>query len=280
MSDPTPRPDVPTSTLPAPQPTHPVARRTVTEDAPAFRWTTVPDASGYRLQLAGSPDFDACYYDEPVDGPTTLSLDAILPEHAETVVWRVRAETNGETPWSTPATFTVSEQASDGDGQFLVDAPPVPIRPVRGDVVDAEAATLTWEGVPEASGYRVQVAPTPDFDAPQVNLTLDQTTTLTLFGELAAEQQSLHWRVRALFPNDTEGPWSDPNRFRTDPDVDPDLPAEEDATDERDETVPPERSPRAAGPALEAHTSGTSALITIAVVVVSFLATILLIMMV
>jgi len=280
MPETSPRPDVPTSTLPAPQPTHPVAGRAVTEEAPEFRWTSVPDASGYRLQLAGSADFDSCYYDEPVDRPAAVTLEEVLPDEAETVFWRVRAASEDEAPWSNPATFTVTETESDPDAQFLVDAPPVPIRPVRGDAVDTEAATLTWEGVPEAGGYRVQVASAPDFAEALIDLTLDQTTTLTLFDELPSERQSLYWRVRALFPNDTEGPWSEINRFGTDPDIEEDVSADEAPADEPADTLPPERSPRAAGPAGEARTSGVEALVGIGVFVVSFLLTILLIMMV
>ena len=273
------RPDVPTSTLPAPQPTHPVAGRSVTDEAPEFRWTGLPDAETYRLQLAGSETFDPCYYDETVDGPTTVALGEVLPDEVETVVWRVRVETEEEGPWSGPASFTRSDpDDAPASGQFLVDAPPVPIRPIQGDAVDAEAATFTWEGVPEASGYRVQVAPSSAFEEPRVDLTLDQTTQLTLFEELPGEQSPLYWRLRALFPNDTEGPWSEVGRFGTDPDVEGDVPAEAPADAAPDEGAL-DRSPVAAGPAREARTSGTAAIVAIGVLVVSFLITILLVML-
>ena len=286
MSAPSPRPDVPSSTLPVPQPTHPVAGRPVTADAPEFRWTAVPDAAGYRLQLAASPDFDECYYDERVDGPTTVPLADVLPAEADTVVWRVRAETSEEAPWCAPASFTAAPPDDrEEDAQFLVDAPPVPIRPIQGDAVDAEAATFTWEGVPEASGYRVQVGPSPDLDDPIVDLTLDQMTTLTLFGELPREQE-VYWQVCALFPNNTAGPWSGTSGFGTDPDVEPDVPveAEPEAPDEEadapDEPTPSvERSAVAAGPAREARTSSTTAMVAIGLLVVSFVLTIVLIMM-
>jgi hypothetical protein len=257
----------------------------VTVDAPEFRWTAVPDAPGYRLQLAASPDFEECYYDERVDGPTTIPLADVLPDAAETVVWRVRAETSDEAPWCAPASFAVTPPSDNEDAPFLVDAPPVPIRPIQGDAVDAEAATFTWEGVPEASGYQVQVGPSPALDAPIVDLTLDQTTTLTLFGELPQEQRGLYWRVRALFPNDTAGPWSETGTFGTDPDVEADVPVvAEQQSPEAD--APPdaptpsvERSAVAAGPAREARTSGTAALVAISILVVSFLLTVVLVLL-
>jgi len=280
MSTPSPRPDVSTSTLPAPQPTHPVAGRTIAESTSEFRWTAVPDADTYRLQLAASDSFTTVYYDETVDGPTTVDLDAVLPEEAGTVVWRVRAVSEAtEAPWSVAASFTSADAAPDDTGQFLVNAPPVPLRPIDGDAVDADGATLTWEGVPEAGGYRVQVDSEKGFDDPSVDLTLDRATTLTLFEELPDGAASLYWRVRALFPNDTEGPWSETVRFGTDPEVEgrADEPAAADA-EGADESI--RTSAVAAGPAGEAHTSNGMALAFIAVLVVSFLLTILAIMMV
>ena len=281
-----PRPDAPSSTLPAPQPTHPVAGQPVTVDAPEFRWTAVPDAANYRLQLAASPDFSECFYDEQVEGPTSVSLPEVLPAGTETVVWRVRAETSDAAPWCNPASFRVgADDDIDEAASFLVDAPPVPIRPIQGDAVDAEAVTFTWEGVPEASGYHVQVGVSPDDDDPIVDLTLDQTTTLTLFEELPQRADGLYWRVRGLFPNDTAGPWSDTGEFGTDPDVEPDVAAvaerqADDPPEARDEPASSvERSAVASGPARTARTSGAAALIAIGLLVVSFLVTILLILL-
>ena len=280
MSTPSPRPDVSTTTLPAPQPTHPVAGRTVAESAPEFRWTSVPDAATYRVQLAASDTFTTVYYDEAVDGPTTVDLDAVLPEEAGTVVWRVRVETEtADTPWSVAASFSVADETAAGDAQFLVNAPPVPLRPIDGDAVDAEGATLTWEGVPEASGYHVQVGSSEAFDDPGVDLTLDQATTLTLFDDLPDGTTPLYWRVRALFPNDTEGPWSEIVQFGTDPEIEDraDEPATDPEADAKDRI---RKSAVAAGPASEAHTSNAMVIAFIGILLVSFLLTILAIMMV
>jgi hypothetical protein len=257
-----------------------VAGRAVAEEAPEFCWTAVPDAPSYRLQLAAAEAFATLYYDESVEGPTAVALADVVPAEAETVVWRVRAETGPDAPWSPAATFTRGEAPAAEAESFLVDAPPVPIRPIQDDAVDAAAATLTWEGVPEASGYRVQVAPGEAFDDPAVDLTLDRTTTLTLFDRLPSEQDPLFWRVCALFPNDSEGPWSDPVRFGTDPDVDDRAGrGVEEERAARADADSIERSAVAAGPARESHTSNAMALTFIAVLVVSFLLTILVILL-
>ncbi len=269
-------PDVPRSTRPAPQPTHPVAEQAVPLEAQAFRWTAVPEADTYRLQLAASDAFEALYYDEIVDAGTTVDLADVVPEGRDTVVWRVRAETEDAASWSTTASFRVGEQDDTADEQLQVDAPPVPIRPIAGDRVEANGATLTWEGVPEAAGYRVQVAPTDAFDEPLVDLTVDQTTTLTLFEELPDEQNRLFWRVQVLFPGATEGAWSDIVRFETTSDLDEDF--EPEGGDEEPSSL--ERSPLAAGPAQEARTSSGMAVGFIVILIVSFLLTLLAVQMV
>ncbi|PSQ95061.1 MAG: DNA-binding protein [Bacteroidetes bacterium SW_9_63_38] len=277
MSTPSPRPDAPTNTRPAPQPTHPVAGRTITESVPELRWTSVPEVEAYRLQIAASDAFTTTYYDETVDGPTAVDLDAVLPEEAGTVMWRVRAETKNA-PWSVAASFTVANAPAD-DAQFLVNAPPVPIRPIDEDAVDANGATLTWEGVPEASGYRVQVGTTELIDDP-LDLTLDQTTTLTLFDELPGGAAPLYWRVCALFPNDTEGPWSEVVQFRTDPSVEDRADEAPAADPEAEADVDTRRSAVAAGPAREAHTSSAMAIAFTGILLISFLLTILAVMVV
>jgi hypothetical protein len=283
MSTPTaPREDVPTSAIPVPTPTHPVAARPVASAAPTFDWTPVPDAGTYRLQLAASDAFETLYYDDTVDGPTDLDLAEVLPDDAGVVAWRVRAEAPEKTPWSPAAHFEAPGAAPGEDREFLVDAAPVPIHPIRGDEVEADAAAFTWEAVPEASGYHLQVAPDEALDAPVVDLTVDRVTSLTLSEGLPAGQAPLYWRVRALFPNESEGPWSDTARFGTNPDVDPAeealaAPGEEPTASA--DAPSDANSPIAAGPAREAHTSPAMALTFMAVLVVSFLVTIFLIML-
>lgn len=277
MSTPPSHQDVAAKTLPAPHPTHPVAGRSVPSGPTEFRWTTIPGANTYRLQLAATDEFETRYYDKTVDGPVTLGLSEVLPTATGTIAWRVRAEAPSA-PWSETAHLTVGAQEDGGeDGSFFVDAPPVPVRPATNASIDGGVATFEWEGVPEASGYRIQVGSTEGFDDPIVDLTVDQTTTVRLFDVLPRES-SVYWRVCALFPTGAEGPWGEATRFLTE--VQRATKAEGD-TAERDQ--PRQRSserdsPVAAGPARRSHTSSTMALLVSAVLLVSFLVTVLLIM--
>lgn len=271
-------PPEPTSTRPAPEPTQPVAGQTVEAASQEFRWTAVPDAETYRLQLAATDAFDTVYYDDTVnEDAATVDLADVLPADADAFVWRVRIASDEQpTAWSTVASVAVGTSTSDPEAQLQVDAPPVPIRPITGDAVEVDGVTLTWEGVPEAAGYRVQVAPSEAFDEPVVDLTLDQTTTLTLFDALPADQERFYWRVQVLFAGATAGAWSESVQFEATPDAGDDF--EPEGGDDAASSI--ERSAVAAGPAREAHTSSAMAVTFIGVLIISFLLTLLAIQMV
>lgn len=272
-TSPTPR----TAAAPVPQPTQPVARQTVQEGTVLFEWTPFADATTYRLQVGPDEAFETVYHDEIVERPTRLPMSELGLGEEDSLFWRVRAEDDGGSPWSPPARFNVGESETDRE-QFLVDASPVPLHPIEGEAVDASAAAFTWEPVPEASGYRLQVAPTDVFDEPILNLTLDQITALTLFDLLPTEASSLSWRIRALFPNETEGPWSETATFGTESTATGDTTVEsaEEATASSSASI--EEAATVAGPAREGYTSSTLAWTFIGVLLVSFVLTVWLVL--
>lgn len=267
-------PNVQTSSTRVPQPTEPVAGRAVTTASPQFRWTTIPGANQFELQLGSGEDFEKIYYETVVDGPTTIRLPDLLPDGVDRVCWRVRVTDGEDVSWSTPATFFVSEEEADTEGDFLLDAPPVPIRPLDGESVAAQAVTFTWEQVPEASGYRVQIASTDAFQDPVAELTLDRTTHLTLYEAVPEGHEELYWRVRPLFSGGTEGQWSRTAHFQ--PESAP-QDAVESTPDVDGNGSSSKESPRAAGPARTSRTSRVMAWTFISVLLISFALTILLI---
>lgn len=231
--------------LDAPQPVSPVAGRAVEGRSPTFSWLAVPGADAYRLQIAPEADFEATHLDTTVDDATEITVYDALPDDGSTCYWRVRAlageqsgDQSGEAsdeavsddpdsgPWSGVAHFA----AHPDDAQIAAEAAaeqdasptaPTPTRPVDGAPADGQSADFQWDAAPAASGYQVQVAASKDFDAPVVDLTLDRTTSLTLYGMLPDDGSTFHWRVRALLPGRRTSPWSDAARFTaaTDDDV-------------------------------------------------------------
>ncbi len=262
------------ATLPAPCPTQPVAGRPVGDDPPVFNWTPVPDAARYRVQIASTEAFDAIHYDELMDRGTALALEAVLPDDVTTACWRVRAETTGEerSAWSDPAHFAVAAATTDSGKEALrVDASPVPLHPDSQDTpVDQGAVPFSWEGIPEATGYQLQVAPSEDFASPSVDVTVDQTTAVTLYDVLSLEVTAFSWRVRALFRDAEPGPWSDALSFAV-------APPREDEDALATEADDPRSTARATGPVEQARTSGTFSVTVALITVLSFVAVILLI---
>ncbi len=273
----TPYQESPPATLPAPYPTRPVAGRPVDADAPVFDWTPVPGAARYRVQIGTSETFDTIHYDETAERGSALPVGPVLPDGVTTVYWRVQAEGGDDavSAWSEPAHFAVATAEEMGEeGALRVEAPPVPLHPdSRQDApVDPSAVPFSWEGIPEASGYQLQVAPTKDSADPSVDLTVDQTTSVTLYDLLPPEVTSFYWRVRPLFPAAGAGPWSDLVPFTV-------APPTEDDEDLAPEAADPQASARAAGPVEQARTSGAFSLTVSLLAVLSFIATILLILL-
>jgi len=253
-----------------------VAGRPVDTDAPVFDWTPVPDATRYRVQIGTSATSDTIHFDEAAERGAALPLGPVLPDGAAMVYWRVRAEGDDDaaSAWSEPAHFAVATAEREGEeGALRVEAPLVPLQPDsrQEPPVDQSAVPFSWEGIPEASGYQLQVAPTKDFVDPTVDLTVDQTTSVTLYDLLPPEDTSFYWRVRPLFRVADPGPWSDLVPFT----VAPPAEVEEDLAPE---AADPQASAQAAGPVEQARTSGAFSLTVSLLAVLSFVATILLIL--
>ncbi|PSQ70877.1 MAG: DNA-binding protein [Bacteroidetes bacterium QH_2_64_26] len=276
MSTPTPYQESSSPALPAPIPTRPVAGRPVDTEPPVFSWTPIPGATRYRVQVASTEAFESILYDDVRERGAALSLGTVLPDGATMIYWRVRTETAEErSVWSEPAHFAVpaSEQEAE-DAALRVDAAPVPLQPkgMEDPPVDQSAVPFSWEAIPEASGYQLQVAPTENIADPHVDFAVDRTTSVTLYDVLPVEAATYYWRIRPLFRVADPGPWSSPVPFAVAPP----------ATEEDDlapEAADPQASARAAGPALEARTSRTLSLTVSLIAILSFLATIALIIL-
>lgn len=277
MSTPTPYEEATPTTLPKPCPTRPVAGRPAETDSPVFDWTPVPDATHYRVQVASTEAFDTIHYDDAMERGAALPLGSVLPGEGTTVYWRVRAkaEEDERSAWSEPAHFAIpaAEQEAE-DAALRVDAPPVPLNPesARDAPVDQSTVPFSWESIPEASGYQLQVAPTEDFSDPDIDLTVDQTTSVTLYDVLPEEAATYHWRVRPLFRVADPGPWSTPVAFAV-------APPASDEENLAPEAADPQASARAAGPVTQARTSRALSLTVSLIAILSFLGTIALIIL-
>jgi hypothetical protein len=169
----------------------------------------------------------------------------------------------------------VTTSEADAAERLVVDAPPVPLEPAADARVNPSAVSFVWDGVPEASGYQLQVAPTAGFDHPTVDLTLDQVVSITLYDQIPADAVTQHWRVRSLFPTGATGPWSRVSAI--DVTEGASAPSLAQASEPESQRAASGINPAAAGRAQHARTSGTIALSMAVIVIVSFILTLALI---
>lgn len=102
------------------------------------------------------------------------------------------------------------------EGQLTPGAPnPVPhpgfAEPDDGGAVDAANVVIAWSVVSGASGYRFQLAETPDFTAPLV----DTTTPYADYRHPdALAEGTYYWRVRVERPDGEASDWTAPSMFK------------------------------------------------------------------
>ena len=97
------------------RPLAPVGGAPVDAAAVPLRWTSVPGATGYRLQVAADRAFERPLFDVPLGPSTSMTLYGLLPERGQTFYWRVES-TGGEGAkrWSEAATFrAVPDEVAD-----------------------------------------------------------------------------------------------------------------------------------------------------------------------
>jgi hypothetical protein len=90
---------------------------------------------------------------------------------------------------------------------------PRPITPVDNTPVDGSAAPFSWEPVPGAMAYRLQVGADAEFRQTHFDAEVGNTTTLTLYELLPESNASWYWRVQARDAQGWQG-WSPAARFR------------------------------------------------------------------
>ncbi|MCH8030293.1 MAG: hypothetical protein IIB09_00540 [Bacteroidetes bacterium] len=90
--------------------------------------------------------------------------------------------------------------------------PPHPSSPLGGAVVDGTSVTFVWNSVPQATGYRLQVAPNRQFVRDVLEIETGVSTSVTLHDTLPPSDTPRFWRVRA---EALDGPtrWSPYGRF-------------------------------------------------------------------
>jgi len=153
--------------LPAPSPSAPAAGTTI--DQPVFAWSPVAGADHYEIEVALDDQFVTVT--DPGEGPRPVHGTTYVPTFsytAKTHYWHVRAvSTNGtEGTWSATREFTRRWTNSDEPAGTPAATPSSRVERVRlvggGDTPPLNRLAITWDPVPGASHYEVQIDPLGD----------------------------------------------------------------------------------------------------------------------
>ncbi|MAT90939.1 MAG: hypothetical protein CMC35_09625 [Flavobacteriaceae bacterium] len=145
-----------------------------------FDWEAIDDASTYEVQVA-RPDFEnteqLLYNFE--DSLNTAQLSLNIGEYA----WRVRAKNSGYQTEYTTASFSVVPVESFSDYNILL------ISPENGLITNSASQELSWQEIPDAAQYRIQVL--------EGAILLSEDTSENTSFDINFPEGNLTWQVRA-----------------------------------------------------------------------------------
>jgi hypothetical protein len=167
-------------------------------------WQPTAKAIGYRVQLSATPTFDAPLLDRDSVSSTLQNFTGLAA--GATYYWRVRGENPyGDGDWSEVWKFTTAGTTSGTSAPFL-------LSPVDGATGVAQQGRLTWNRVPGAMNYFVQISRKADFSTRVFEQEGVVDTTVGFSG--LDTNTTYYWRVLASGPAGTSA-WSQIWRFTT-----------------------------------------------------------------
>jgi hypothetical protein len=158
----------------------------------------VDGAVRYRLQVAATEDFATLLYNRTSDKPLVRAPD---PPDGDYVL-RVRAIDR------------IGLEGNDAYHGFTVNArpePPLLMDPPQGTTVRVTMPSFQWSAPEGARAYHFQVAQEDRFQRPDIDLSEQRGSPLTLDEPLAPGEY--YWRVATRDLGGGQGPFSDPQHF-------------------------------------------------------------------
>ena len=181
----------------------------------SFAWNTVPSAVAYEIQVEDK-NWKTVYLQ--LNTGTSLTLTQGL-EFNNVYYWRVRAHfpNNIIGDWSKkywfsirqPDTKTTTPSTSTSTGIAPTLKPPVLMNPQDKAKLDTYTFFFIWDSVEKADSYQIQIE---DDQAKLAVSRMIKNTQYRTVDELKKDSV-YYWRVRAHFPNNAFGPWSDKRSF-------------------------------------------------------------------
>ncbi|MGV8018907.1 MAG: hypothetical protein AB2L26_12115 [Ignavibacteria bacterium] len=190
------------TTIPAPPPAptlvSPANGNTNVSTTPTMTWNNLSTATNYHLQISQYANFLSLAVDQTGIMGTSYSVPAGFLSGTTQYYWRVAgANAGGQGNWSSIWNFTT-----------IIGTPAAPIltAPPDSSIGVSRNPVLTWNPVPNANSYRVQVSTTPTFSSTVVNAVTGSSTQYTVTTALNYNTM-YYWRVNATNAGGT-GAWS------------------------------------------------------------------------
>ncbi|HRF96652.1 MAG TPA: hypothetical protein PLZ51_15705, partial [Aggregatilineales bacterium] len=164
-----------------------------------FSWSSVQYATEYDLQISNNSIFTSILHETTLaDTSYTYSLT-----NGNGYYWRVRAKDQygNVTGWSSHRMVTINPLPA-----------PTLIAPINESGTDEAWVTFSWDSVPEATNYQIQIAT----DSAFVTIIDDHTGTALTYLDSFINANTYYWRVRARI-NTLNGEWSLMRQFDTHP---------------------------------------------------------------
>jgi hypothetical protein len=186
---------------PAPVPLSPASGSINEPVAPTLTWGSSAGATSYEAEASLSSTFGATIFDQSAPYLVSTALSGLAS--STTIYWRAAAANAGGKTWSAAQSFTTVEAAP---------GTPVLVSPASGAVNQPLTLGLTWNSLPTATVYEVQVSLSSTFgvtvfDQSGSSLPAAQVTGL-------ANGATYYWRVDAANIGGS-GPWSAIGSFTT-----------------------------------------------------------------
>lgn len=168
---------------------------------PAFRWTAIKGATGYKLYYSTDPTFVANVSTVTTD-QTSYTPHISLPND-QTYFWRVSAiyGSNWEGPFSTMWSFTKRWYHQ-----------PVLLTPRNNELVNV--ALFTWTPVREARRYKFEMSFDPGFATIKRSADTANTFYWEDYWDGSEWEQTMYWRVTPYDYNNNPGKSSEVKSFR------------------------------------------------------------------
>jgi hypothetical protein len=174
-------------------------------DPLVLRWTAVQGAANYRVFVGTDPDLGSLI---GTGNPVETQARNYVPRQllaSTTYYWAVTPLDAQGNPGDQSAVRSFTWEWPSATTPVVTD-----LVPDETELFDPE---FSWDPVPGAARYEVEVNSTDNFESGSKKCCIDKAITTTLTPKEVFENNTYYWRVRAVNSNNSTGQWNEGEPF-------------------------------------------------------------------